>query len=69
MAKIYFEKNSERFFIAESENRAELMKAGLSFIREKGYTPNKYWSNWTGANGEEYMDFGSWSAFLVLIKE
>lgn len=69
MAKIYFEKNGERIFIAESEDRAELMKAGLTFIREKGYSPNSCWSNWTRANGEEYMDFGSWSAFLVLIKE
>lgn len=64
--RIYFEKNNQRTLIAERNDRQELIKAGYKYLQDLGYTPNPYWSYWTGPQGEEYMDFGSWSAYLVI---
>lgn len=67
--KIYFERLGARKLIAEGDDRKELVRLGIEYIMSSGYTPNNVWSYWMGPKGEEYMDFGSWSAFLVLIKE
>ena len=69
MYTIYFSYNSERTLIGSYNTHEEAIKEGITFIKKLGYTPSKVWRHWVNHKREEWHDFGSWSAFLIVIEK